>query len=169
MHQIDKLLIKTLIKILNCFEHLKYDENGLEKKQKFLFDKITFRKFFNMYSLCTFNYIFHISYYLLYLIIYNANFVSIIFYHWDLEKQGDLRDCFLLLTVTQLWNVAQGVSRAPPYQTLPAFLNPNGRFTVAIGYFVISAPQNYTEEPTGYKKALHKINHPKLYLVFFKN
>ena len=28
-------------------------------------------------------------------------------YHRELEKQGDLRDCFVLLTVTQLEHVAQ--------------------------------------------------------------
>ena len=28
-------------------------------------------------------------------------------YHEDLEKQGDLRDCFVLITVTKLLNVAQ--------------------------------------------------------------
>ena len=34
-------------------------------------------------------------------------------YHEDLEKQGDPRDCFVLLTVTPLWQMAQCVSRAP--------------------------------------------------------
>ena len=47
----------------------------------------------------------------------------------DLEKQGDLRDCFFLLTVTPLWHVAQWVSRAPPHHTLPAFRNLNGIFS----------------------------------------
>ena len=47
-------------------------------------------------------------------------------YHSHLEKQGDLRDCFVLLTLTQLWHVAQWVSRAPPHHTLPAFLYLNG-------------------------------------------
>ena len=44
-------------------------------------------------------------------------------YHKDLEKQGDLGDCFV--TVTPLLHVAQWVSRAPPHHTLSAFLNLN--------------------------------------------
>ena len=44
-------------------------------------------------------------------------------YHKDLKKQGDLRNSLVLLGVTQLWHVAQWVSRAPPHHTLPAFLN----------------------------------------------
>ena len=48
------------------------------------------------------------------------------YYHSDLKKQGDLRNSFDLLWVTPLWHVAQWVSRAPPHQTLPAFLNLNG-------------------------------------------
>ena len=47
------------------------------------------------------------------------------YYQKDLEKQGDLRDCLVLLTVTQLWHVAQWVSRAPPHHILPVFLNLN--------------------------------------------
>ena len=53
-------------------------------------------------------------------------------YYKDLEKQEDLRDCFVLLTVTQLWAVTKWVSRAPPHHNLPAFLNLNGRQIVAI-------------------------------------
>ena len=48
-------------------------------------------------------------------------------YHYDLKKQGDLRNSLVLLGVTLLWHVAQWVSRAPPHHTLSAFLNLNGR------------------------------------------
>ena len=54
------------------------------------------------------------------------NNIRYIIYPKDLEKQGDLRDCFVVLTVSQLWNVAPLISRAPPYHTLPAFINLNG-------------------------------------------
>ena len=46
--------------------------------------------------------------------------------HKDLEKQGDPRDCFVLVTVTLLWHVAKWVSCAPPHHTLPTFLNLKG-------------------------------------------
>ena len=49
-------------------------------------------------------------------------------YNKDLEKQRDLRDCLGLVAVTQLWHMAQWVSRAPSHHTLPAFLNLNGTF-----------------------------------------
>ena len=54
------------------------------------------------------------------------SFLEVI-YHKELEKQGDLKHCFVLLTVTLLWPVAQWLSRAPPHHTLPAFLNLNSR------------------------------------------
>ena len=47
-------------------------------------------------------------------------------YRKDLEKQGDLTDCFVLVTVTPLWQVAECVSSAPPHHTFPIFLNLNG-------------------------------------------
>ena len=50
-----------------------------------------------------------------------------IIYHKDLEKQEDQGDCFVLGTVTSLWNVAQWVSGAPPHHTLPVFLSLNSR------------------------------------------
>ena len=44
-----------------------------------------------------------------------------------MKKQGDLKNSLILLGVTRLWQVAQRVSRAPTHDTLPAFLNLNGR------------------------------------------
>ena len=46
--------------------------------------------------------------------------------HWDIKKQGDLRNYLVLQGVTPFWQVAQWVSRAPPHHTLPAFLDLNG-------------------------------------------
>ena len=63
--------------------------------------------------------------------------------HLDLKKQGDLRNSLVLLGVTQLWHVAQWVSRAPPHYTLPAFQNLNG----SIFYICI---QDKSEEDTFY-------------------
>ena len=61
---------------------------------------------------------------------------SSILYHKDQKKQGDLRDCFVLQTVTLFWHVAQWISRAPPHHILPAFLNLNGswNFTACFGF-----------------------------------
>ena len=50
---------------------------------------------------------------------------SDVYYHWDLKKQGDLRN-LVLIGVTWLWHVTQWVSRAPLHHTLAAFLNLNG-------------------------------------------
>ena len=47
-------------------------------------------------------------------------------YHVDLKKRGDLGNSLVLLGVTLLLHVAHWVSRAPPHNTLPAFLNLNG-------------------------------------------
>ena len=63
---------------------------------------------------------------------------QVITYHLDLKKRGDLSYSLVLLGVTLLWNVAQRVSRAPPHQALPAFLNLNGRFKKRIFYLVIT-------------------------------
>ena len=52
---------------------------------------------------------------------------SLILYHKHLEKHGGLRDCFVLVTITRLWHVAQRVSPTPPHHILPACLNLNGR------------------------------------------
>ena len=41
-----------------------------------------------------------------------------------------MRNSLVLLGVTPLWHVAQRVSRALPYHTLPAFLNLNGVFSL---------------------------------------
>ena len=39
-------------------------------------------------------------------IIFNCFEYYLKIYRKDLEKQEDLRDCFVLIAVTQLWNVA---------------------------------------------------------------
>ena len=42
------------------------------------------------------------------------------------KKQGDLRNSLVLQGITAVLHMAQWVSRAPPHNTLPAFLNRNG-------------------------------------------
>ena len=65
-----------------------------------------------------------------------------------------MKNSFGLLGLTPLWHVAQWVSRAPPHNTLPAFLNLNGS-----KYFklLVSSAEVWAE------KKLLKAAHPKLY------
>ena len=45
----------------------------------------------------------------------------------EIKKAGRFENSLVLLGVTSLWHFAHWVSRAPPDNTLPAFLNLNGK------------------------------------------
>ena len=61
----------------------------------------------------------------------------------DLKKQGAFRNSSVWLGVTRLWHVAQWVSRAPPYHTLPAFLNLDCRSSNYPRFFIINFKYNH--------------------------